>query len=295
MNKAGLPYPFEGEHRLTQGFGARPEFYRRWNLKGHNGLDFALPEGTRILAVDAGRVVKASYDANGYGIYIKIRHDWGESLYAHLQQFGIWLGAPVTVGQEIGLSGNSGVSSGPHLHFGLRVAPYDAGDGYFGYRDPSPYLTKPGVNMSERHNGAALPVAGLSEVVDRMDGMDKSNRSDGVDGFDKSSLSFSDYQQAALRTWTPSGDMAADLAYLALSLAGEAGEFANLVKKHWRHGHELDLAKLKDEGGDVFWYLAVIMAVLDIDLADMAAYNIDKLFTRYPDGFSQERSRNRAA
>lgn len=277
-----LAFPFEGDFKVSQGFGGRRQFYQRWGLKGHNGIDFALPIGTPVLAVDAGRVVQMAFDEKGYGVYIKLRHEWGESLYAHLHNYRIWLGAPVTRGQEIGSSGSTGISSGPHLHFGLRVAPFNVNDGYRGYCDPAPHLTEAGVNMSERHNGAVVP-AGTGE----MDGMD-------VVGEEASALrGFGWYQKAALRTWNSSDDLLKDLAYLALSLDGEAGELGNKVKKIWRHGHALDVAQLIEEVGDVLWYLAVIAARLGVDFEEVAAGNIDKLLERYPEGFSQERSRNR--
>lgn len=270
-----LAFPFEGSFRLTQGFGMRPEFYKRWGLKGHNGLDFGLPEGTAVLAVDAGRVVQASYDHDGFGVYVKVRHAWGESLYAHLANLSIWLGAPVGRGQVVGVSGNSGVSSGPHLHFGLRVNGYNVNDGYRGYCDPAPHLTEPGVDVLKQANPVEVPPA--AAVVEEESVMGE----------------FAWYQQAALRTWNPSDDMLADLAYLALSLDGEAGEFGNKVKKIWRHGHALDVAQLIEEVGDVLWYVAVIAARLGVDFKEVAVGNIDKLLERYPDGFSQERSRNR--
>lgn len=79
----------------------------------------------------------------------------------------------------------------------------------------------------------------------------------------------------------------------ALGLVGEAGEVAELVKKHLFHGHALDRQALMAELGDVLWYVARLAAALGISLGDVAALNIDKLQRRYPDGFSPERSRNR--
>ena len=81
----------------------------------------------------------------------------------------------------------------------------------------------------------------------------------------------------------------------ALGLVGEAGEVAELIKKHLFHGHPIDKAAMTEELGDVLWYVARLAAALGISLGDVAALNIDKLQRRYPDGFSPERSRNRAA
>lgn len=96
------------------------------------------------------------------------------------------------------------------------------------------------------------------------------------------------YQQLACRTM---GD--ASLAVLALGVAGEAGEVADIVKKVVGHGHELDRDKLRKELGDVLWYVATLSRALELDLSDVAGANIEKLLARYPDGFSAERSRNR--
>lgn len=79
----------------------------------------------------------------------------------------------------------------------------------------------------------------------------------------------------------------------AMGLAGEAGEVVDLLKKHLYHGHSLDRDKLTKELGDCLWYLAVLAHLNGVDLADVAAANVVKLRARYPDGFSEERSRNR--
>src|SRR5690606_17444094 len=123
----------------------RPDYYRQFAvdgvaLKGHNGVDFGTPIGTDIKAVDAGYVAEEAFDPSGYGAYIKIVHGWGESLYAHLAQTLMTVGDTVQAGQFIAASGNTGNSTGPHLHFGLRVSPFDRKDGWGGYTDPLPYL-----------------------------------------------------------------------------------------------------------------------------------------------------------
>ena len=105
---------------------------------------------------------------------------------------------------------------------------------------------------------------------------------------------FNDYQKLALRTASNHGDFDKTLMYTALGLNGEAGEVAELIKKAFFHGHELDRDKLEKELGDVLWYLAVMANTLDINLEDIARHNIEKLAKRYPQGFSEERSRNRS-
>ena len=137
------PLPFEGEFRLTQAFGENPYIYRRLGLPGHNGLDWGMPVGQEIMAVDKGIVIRVQERPEGFGKHVKIQHYWGQSLYAHLSEFKVVLNQPVKQGEVIGLSGNTGFSTGPHLHFGMRIKPYDRGDGWYGYTNPQRYLQWP--------------------------------------------------------------------------------------------------------------------------------------------------------
>lgn len=104
---------------------------------------------------------------------------------------------------------------------------------------------------------------------------------------------FNAYQKLALRTAGNHGDFDRTLMYTALGLNGEAGEVAEHIKKALFHGHDLDRETLKKELGDVLWYLAVMAHTLDLPLEDIARHNIEKLARRYPEGFSEERSRHR--
>ena len=101
------------------------------------------------------------------------------------------------------------------------------------------------------------------------------------------------YQEKALRTQNPELSPGDKLINGVMGLCGEAGEVIDLVKKHVAQGHELNRAKLKDELGDVAWYLAATAAALDLSLNEVLEYNVEKLSARYPEGFSSERSRNR--
>jgi murein DD-endopeptidase MepM/ murein hydrolase activator NlpD len=133
---------------ITQAFGARPEFYRRYGLAGHNGLDFRTrfldsPMGRRqIYAVLPGVVIKVvNARVGGYGTYIVIEHEDGTTtLYGH--QFHIWskLHDNVSGGEVIGISDNTGDSSGPHLHLGVRPAKPNFNNGYKGWVDPILYM-----------------------------------------------------------------------------------------------------------------------------------------------------------
>lgn len=134
---------------VTQPFGVNEAYYRQYAvdgvpLMGHNGVDFGTPVGVLIVAVAAGRVVEVATESGGYGKYVKLSHPWGESLYAHLSRQDVAVGQQVQAGQRLGLSGDSGKATGPHLHFGLRVVPFNRRDGWGGYTDPSPHLSGQG-------------------------------------------------------------------------------------------------------------------------------------------------------
>ena len=106
-------------------------------------------------------------------------------------------------------------------------------------------------------------------------------------------LSMDEYQKLAARTAGAGkeGEMRQIIA--ALGLAGEAGEFANIIKKMTAHGHPISPEELADELGDVLWYLAEAATACRLSLNHIAAANIEKLRKRYPEGFSHERSINR--
>jgi len=137
--------PFDGRYGISQLWGENSAFYARYNydgvpLLGHNGVDFSTPVGLSLQAVDGGVVLRADFEAGGFGYYVLLGHAWGESIYAHLSSFDVAAGQNVTRGQTIGRSGNTGASTGPHLHFAIRINPYVRGDGWGGFRDPLPYL-----------------------------------------------------------------------------------------------------------------------------------------------------------
>ena len=138
-----LPLPFAGDFQLTQAFGENPFMYHHLGLPGHNGLDWEMPEGEKVLAVDDGFVIRIENRPDGFGKYVKIQHKWGQSLYAHLSKFAVVLNQPVRQGDVIAFSGSTGFSTGPHLHFGMRINPYKTNDGWYGYTNPHRYLQWP--------------------------------------------------------------------------------------------------------------------------------------------------------
>lgn len=106
-------------------------------------------------------------------------------------------------------------------------------------------------------------------------------------------ITFNEYQKLAARTAGAGGEGDRRLIISALGLAGEAGEFANIVKKLTAHGHQISPDILADELGDVLWYIAEAASTCGLSLGEIAQQNVEKLRQRYPDGFSEERSRNR--
>lgn len=90
--------------------------------EGHPGIDLSAPSGSAVFAADTGLVVFAGWTGVGYGNTVMIDHGNGyRTLYAHLSQVSTYCGARVEKGKLIGLSGSTGNSSGPHLHFEVRV------------------------------------------------------------------------------------------------------------------------------------------------------------------------------
>ena len=112
--RAPFDIPIKSNFRFTSGFG------QRWG-RLHAGTDFAGPVGTPIYATADGVVVSAGW-SSGYGRLIKIQHEFGiETRYAHLNAMHVSVGQRVSRGQRIGDMGNSGRSTGPHLHYEVRV------------------------------------------------------------------------------------------------------------------------------------------------------------------------------
>ncbi|MGX7395330.1 MULTISPECIES: nucleoside triphosphate pyrophosphohydrolase family protein [Carnobacterium] len=103
-------------------------------------------------------------------------------------------------------------------------------------------------------------------------------------------MEFNEYQKLANRTLYGNEQV---LTNCALGVASESGELVDLIKKYTFHGHDLNKKELVKEMGDVLWYLSQIAEWADIPFEDVAIQNIEKLKKRYPNGFSEERSRQR--
>lgn len=114
MEKLPLAMPVKQSFRYTSGFG------RRWG-RAHEGIDMAGPVGTPIHTTGDGVVTFAGWQS-GYGNLIKISHELGtETRYAHLNKIRVRVGQRVSQGELIGDMGNTGRSTGPHLHYEVRV------------------------------------------------------------------------------------------------------------------------------------------------------------------------------
>lgn len=161
MDYLTLSWPTRRNAPITQRFGENPQIYSEIRvggarLRGHNGLDIGISfepvlapmDGIVAEADDQGRSVP------GYGKYIKIvdasAHgstpgEWRatsryHTVLAHLSRIDVKVGQRVKAGQHVGISGNTGWSTGPHLHLGLRIKPYNRADGWGGYVNPLPHL-----------------------------------------------------------------------------------------------------------------------------------------------------------
>ncbi len=125
--KLGWPCALRGT--ITSEFGMR--IFKGVPNK-HTGIDIAVPTGTAVFAAESGIVTTSGWD-NSYGRYIIINHGSFDTLYAHNSQLQVNVGDKVSRGQQIALSGNTGNSTGPHLHFGVIDA---SGE----YVNPRPYI-----------------------------------------------------------------------------------------------------------------------------------------------------------
>lgn len=123
-------------HVITQEFGANPEIYKKYGLPGHNGWDIRSPMNSPFFAPQKGTIVWASNmqpskpdEKSDYGFHVRIDHGDGyTSILAHAAaNLPVQVGQIVQAGDIVGYSGNTGFSSGPHLHYELRKCPGDPG------------------------------------------------------------------------------------------------------------------------------------------------------------------------
>ena len=136
---------------ITQTFGERPAFYRTLGLKGHNGIDYRTrfaetPLGHVYVYPSAPGVVAevVNQKSAGYGLYVRVIHEDGsQTVYGHLWKTYVKKGQKVGLGTIMALTDNSGISSGPHLHYGYRPPQWLQkfyNNGFKGYVDNLPQL-----------------------------------------------------------------------------------------------------------------------------------------------------------
>ena len=148
--------PIKGYAPVTLAFGEMYQGVR------HAGIDFGVPEGTPVLACSAGTVLQSGFQQGGYGWYVLLIHpDGSGSVYAHLCRQGLPTGSSVVAGAIIGYSGNTGNSSGPHLHFEYRErASYGSS-----VVDPAPYFVS-NQSMAPISPSQSIPVPSAQQLKD---------------------------------------------------------------------------------------------------------------------------------
>lgn len=115
-----MAWPVPGQTRVTSEFGYRLHPILKIN-KLHTGIDIACPTGTNVVAANYGKVIKAGWN-NSYGYMLMVDHGGSiVTLYAHNSNLLVQTGDVVSRGQTIAKSGSTGSSTGPHLHFEVRV------------------------------------------------------------------------------------------------------------------------------------------------------------------------------
>lgn len=128
--------------RVTGEWANSPKYYKQFGQSGHNGIDLAASIGTPVYATDSGTVVAEGWGSGDSwmgsiaGIFVRIRHSWGYSAYAHLSSTIVNVGQKVNRGQLIGYSGATGVGTGPHLHFETFPLSPNFGNGFAGRVNP---------------------------------------------------------------------------------------------------------------------------------------------------------------
>ena len=170
-----LKKPFAKNFRITQKFGEKFLYFGK--ERAHQGLDFACPKGTPILSAHKGKVSRVKKDETdkGWGFEVRIAGEGCETQYAHLSEICVEEGKEVQVGDQVGLSGNTGFclgKTGCHLHFGLKI-----GDEWV---DPLPKIEKDLIGDEEEEEAEEVeaPPVPEGETADGVGDTDKPDKDD---------------------------------------------------------------------------------------------------------------------
>lgn len=137
--------------RVASGYGMRLHpVYKTYRM--HTGMDFTAPMGTDIYCTGDGVVKKTDRSARGYGNHVVIDHGYGyQTIYAHMSQINVRKGQKVKRGDILGVVGNSGTSTGPHLHYEVLKNGHKINPVNFYYNDLSPDEFEKMIEISSRH------------------------------------------------------------------------------------------------------------------------------------------------
>ncbi len=121
MDHMPLISPVDVKYRLGDGFKFREVHPILGTPRMHYGQDFEVPYGTNVYATGDGQVIESGWNSGGFGNYVVIDHGYGlQTIYGHLSVIKVSSGMNVKRGDLLGLSGSSGLSSGPHLHYQIE-------------------------------------------------------------------------------------------------------------------------------------------------------------------------------
>ena len=106
-------------------------------------------------------------------------------------------------------------------------------------------------------------------------------------------MEIKDYQVESDRTLNKALTYEQGVSNMIFGANGELGEITDILKKHFYQGHELNVEHLKEELGDVMYYIVNLASMFNLEMGDILSYNVDKLAKRYPNGFDKYYSINR--
>lgn len=168
-------------HQISQLFGkSTMKWYTDMGMKGHNGIDFACPNGTPILSCLDGFVEYVGQDsAGGIGVYVIHPKEGLKSIYWHMRDYVVKVGDEVKKGDILGVSDNTGMSTGAHLHFGLKKVEkvgkmwqtLNSDNGFRGSIDPFYMLDSVNIVGNWKKGAKGEYVVKIQELLNKKGGM----------------------------------------------------------------------------------------------------------------------------